>query len=77
MRLDREKFRQACVEFAHAFGVAFFPLAAAFWNGLHTGNKVVVPDYGTVRAFVTAAFGAAALAAIKGAWWYLTGTKKP
>lgn len=77
MTFDREKLRQAGQEFAFAFAVTFLPLALAFLQGVHTGDKIVVPDYGTVRAFVTAAAGSAAIAGLKAAVWYLTGTKAP
>lgn len=74
---DREKLRQALSEFGHTFIITFVPLGITFWTGVSTGEKVVIPDYGTVRAFLTAAAGASALAGLKAAWWYLTGTKAP
>lgn len=72
---DRERWRQAASEFGYAFVAVFVPLVIAFVNGLHTGDRIVVPDFGTVRAVVVAAFGSAALAGVKAGWWVLTGTK--
>jgi hypothetical protein len=73
-KFNRERLMQAAQEFAHTFIVTFAPLALAFWNGIHTGDNVVIPDFGTVKAFLSAAGSASALAGAKGAWWFLTGT---
>jgi hypothetical protein len=72
---DRERLRQAMGEFARTFLITFAPLAIAFWNGMHTGDTVVIPNYGTVRAFLTSAGSASVLAGLKAIAWYFTGTK--
>jgi hypothetical protein len=83
MRLDREKLKQAVMEFWHAALVAWVPLFIAFLAGFSENidndshNEVIIPNFSLVRAFVVSSVSAAALAGAKAGWWYLTGTKSP
>lgn len=79
MSFDREKARQAVVEFAHTLLVAVAPAFLAFLNGIKVGDGqgavTVFPDLNAVKALVAALLAGASFAALKAAWWYVTGTK--
>lgn len=77
--MDRAKLRQAVTEFGHTFLVLAAPAFLAFANGIRVGDgrdtTTVLPNLNMVKACVVAILAAAILAALKAAWWYLTGTK--
>lgn len=79
--VDRAKARQAVTEFAHTLLVFVAPAFFAFLNGIKVGDGAgtvtVFPDLNAVKALVAALLAGASLAALKAAWWYLTGTKVP